>query len=177
MNKPYVLGVDPSGSFNEGKGITGFVLLNPDGKLINHDFVMAKDYDTQLQYWGGVLDKLDEYKRNFGFVSDLVFSIEDYVLYASSAKSQINSEMETSKLIGAILMYGFSEAIPMYIRNAAQVKNRWNNEILEHKGLIFKDGNKWVDSNGDWINKHCLDALRHALHCYYFELGKGKELK
>lgn len=165
----YILGIDPSGSFNEGKGITGFALLSPKGKLITHTFVNAKDYNTQIDYWKGILDEINAYKKRY---KDLVISIEDYVLYANSAKSQINSEMETSKLIGAIAVHAHTINVPLYKRNASQVKNRWNNDILVHKNFITKQGNKWLDSKGNWINKHCLDALRHALHCYYFELER-----
>lgn len=166
--KPYVLGIDPSGSFNEGKGITGFALLDSDGKLDSHAFILARDYETQLHYWGAVLDTIELFRNDY----NLVLSIEDYVLYASSAKSQINSELETSKLIGAILMDAYKNDLKTYIRNSSQVKNRWNNKILEHKGFITKERDKWVDQYGHWVNKHCLDALRHALHCHYFELGK-----
>ena len=166
--KPYIIGVDPSGSYNEGKGTTGLVILNSEGKLELHTTVNAQDYPSQLAYWSAVLDTLEV----FALTKKAVLSVEDYVLYATSAKAQINSEMETSKLIGAITMLAYNLNIPMYIRNASQVVNRWNNEILVHKNLIHKQGNRYTDDTGAPINRHCLDALRHAVHCYYFEVGK-----
>lgn len=169
--KAYILGIDPSGSFKEGKGTTGMALLSPEGHIHQHETVTAKDYPTQVNYWAAVLDQIDYYKRNY---PDLVLSVEDYVLYATSAKAQINSEMETSKLIGAITMHAYRLGIRMYIRSASQVVNRWSNEILIYKEIIFKKNNRYVDRIGVPINQHCLDAVRHAVHCQYFELTKER---
>lgn len=164
-----ILGIDPSGSFKEGKGTTGFALLDPHGVVVSHTVVIASDYPTQIAYWAGVLDYIDYYNEK---TFNIVLSVEDYVLYATSAKAQINSEMETSKLIGAITMKAYDLGIRMYIRNASQVVNRWTNDILEYKGIIIKKNNRWVDTEGNPINKHCLDAIRHAVHCQYFEIGR-----
>ena len=166
-----ILGIDPSGSFKEGKGTTGIAVLNPNGTIAEHITVIAKDYPTQVDYWAGVLDQIDVYLIRY---PNLVLSVEDYVLYATSAKAQINSEMETSKLIGAITMHAYRMGIRMYIRSASQVVNRWNNDILLYKEIIYKKGNRYVDSLGIPINQHCLDAVRHAIHCQYFELKKGR---
>ena len=171
MNKTYVLGIDPSGSFNEGKGTTGFALLNPQGKLVEHTTVEAKWYDSQVDYWVGVLLTIQMYHK---LHDNLALSVEDYVLYATSAKAQINSEMETSKLIGVITMEAARLGIPMYIRNASQVMSRWTNDILEFKELIVKKGRSYEDQQGKMINRHSLDALRHAIHCHSFEIGKKK---
>lgn len=171
MSKPYVLGIDPSGSFKEGKGTTGFALLNPEGELTEHYILEAKLFETQIEYWSQILKIIH---TQFVMTPNLVISVEDYVLYATSAKAQINSEMETSKLIGAITMHAYQLGIPMYIRSASQVMTRWNNEILEFKGLIHKQGVSYVDSVGEFINRHSLDAIRHAMHCYHFEVDKKK---
>mgnify|MGYP001025335720 CR=1 FL=1 len=165
-----IVGVDPSGSYNEGKGTTGIAILDFEGKLENHFTVNAQDYDSQIQYWQAVLDTLETLMCTI----PMVLSVEDYVLYANSAKAQINSEMETSKLIGAITVLAHNEGVKMYIRNASQVVNRWSNKILLHKKLIHMNGNRYVDDTGAPINRHCLDALRHAVHCYYFDLKKDE---
>lgn len=168
-----ILGVDPSGAFNEGKGVTGILLLGPEAEIEHHTFVKAKDYDGQLAYWQGTIKEMEKIQKESGSV----LSIEDYVLYATAASAQINSEMETSKLIGAMCMWAYNEDVPIYSRNASLVKKRWSNKILEHKGYVRKEGSKFVDKDGVWINRHVMDALRHALHCHYFELGnKKKEL-
>ena len=171
MGKYYVLGIDPSGSYNEGKGTTGFALLNPEGKLEGHDIVEAKLFLRQTDYWLQVLNYIH---AQFLKTPNLVLSVEDYVLYATSAKAQINSEMETSKLIGAITVAAAQLGIPMYLRNASQVMTRWSNEILIFKKLIVKQGVSFVDQEGNFINRHSLDAIRHAIHCHSFEVGKKK---
>lgn len=171
MMKPFVIGVDPSGSFKEGKGTTGIVILDPDGNLIEHTIVDAKDWESQTEYWNAILEYL---KARVKQLKEVVLSVEDYVLYASSAKAQINSEMETSKLIGAITMLAYYLGIPLYTRSASQVMNRWTNDILEFKGYIKKKGRTYTDVKGEQINHHCLDALRHAVHCYNFEIDKKK---
>lgn len=173
MSKPYILGIDPSGSFKESKGTTGFALLSPDCIVVEHETVEAKHYSSQINYWVAVLKYIEmviNYVKSMN--NQLVLSVEDYVLYAASAKAQINSEMETSKLIGAITLIAYQKDIPMYIRSASQVMNRWSNKILEHKELIESKGNRYIDDNGDYFNPHSLDALRHAVHCYHFEVDK-----
>jgi hypothetical protein len=80
--------------------------------------------------------------------------------------------METSKLIGAIEVWAANKELKLYTRNAAQVKKRWSNEILEHKHFIVMKRGRPYEPTGAPINKHCIDALRHAVHCYYFEVDK-----
>jgi hypothetical protein len=159
-----IIGVDPSGAYNEGKGTTGICVLD-EGKPIQFLDVAAQDYGTRLDYWNGVLHSIGELLEPGD-----VISMEDYVLYSSSAKAQINSEMETSKLIGAIELWAHNEGITLYKRNASQVKKRWSNEILEFKKLIKLTNGRVFTLEGTPINRHCLDALRHAVHCYHFEV-------
>lgn len=169
-----VIGVDPSGSYNEGKGTTGVYVLNEYGVPVQHFPVFAQDYTSQLAYWKAVIDAIQTMLIKY---PGAALSVEDYVLYASAAKAQINSEMETSKLIGALTMFAYEFGTHIFIRNASQVMSRWSNEILIHEGLITQKGRVFYDLEGNPINHHCLDALRHAVHCFYFELDKEKYLR
>jgi len=173
MHKQIVIGVDPSGSFKEGVGTTGIGIIGLDGLLIDHTIVSASDYATQLSYWAGVIHTIEELLIKY---PGAVLSVEDYVLYASAAKAQINSEMETSKLIGALTMFAYNYGTHIFMRSASQVKTRWTNSILEYKGIIRKAGASWTDTKGRKINQHSMDAIRHAVHCFYFELEKDKWL-
>lgn len=173
-DKPYIIGVDPSGSYKEGMGTTGTCVIDPNGKIIRHDPIHAQAYPSQLAYWKAVIDHIHYYLEMY---PGAALSIEDYVLYANSAKAQINSEMETSKLIGALTMFAFEYGTHIFIRNAAQVKTRWSNEILIHEGIIKQVGRTYTDLDGMPINQHCLDAVRHAVHCHYFEIEKEKYLR
>jgi Holliday junction resolvasome RuvABC endonuclease subunit len=162
-----ILGIDPSGAFKEGKGTTGFALLDDDGTPINHYVIEAHAYESRWAYWSAVINSILTVVDKYG----AYVSMEDYVLYGSSAKAQINSQMETSKLIGAIEQALWEHNITVFMRNASQVKGRWADKILEHKGILVKHGNGHTCA-GKVINQHAKDALRHAVHCYYFELNK-----
>ena len=161
-----IIGVDPSGSFNEGKGVTGIYILQ-SGTPLQAVTVHASDHNSRLEYWAAVLHTIQLFAEE-----DCIISMEDYVLYASSAKAQINSNMETSKLIGAIEMFAYTHSMPVMMRNASQVKKRWTNEILEFNGYITVKNGRAYAIDGSPINPHALDALRHAVHCHTFELKK-----
>lgn len=169
-----IIGVDPSGEFDKGKGTTGVAVLDSSGKLIKKMSIYAQDYPNRLAYWKAVCDHIETLAIRY----DAVVSMEDYVLYAATAKAQINSDMATSKLIGAIMMHLYDAAIPLYMRTASQVMARWSNTVLEFEGYIKRipSGYETVEDTPERIYTHELDALRHAVHCFYFELGKGKEI-
>ena len=169
----YTLGIDPSGEFNKGKGTTGFALLDNVGDIVDLKGVAAEDYKTRMAYWAAVIDEI----RFIADTIDIQVSMEDFVLYASSSKALINDGMDTSKLIGVIMFYCFSNGIPLYMRNASIVKKRWDEPILEAKGLISKRGNKWYYGS-DVTTPHERDALKHALHCHHFDSKKvGKQVE
>ena len=91
--------------------------------------------------------------------------MEDYLLYANKASEQINSRFETVQLIGVIRYYCMGAGISLHIQTASQVKTRWANEILEHKGVIIKCGRTYrVVHTNQTLNKHEIDSIRHAMH-------------
>ena len=51
--------------------------------------------------------------------------MEDYVLYADKAKTQINSKMETCRLLGIMQNHCDTLKIPYRLELASAVKNRW----------------------------------------------------
>lgn len=151
-----VLGIDPSGHFKEGAGTTGWCLLLAEDygrtvKLLETGELFSGHFQSPEDYW---LDhfRLIDSKRS---ADELPFhvSMEHYVLYANKAKAQINSEMETSQLIGAIRCHCAKEYINLALRPASMVKDRWSDHILARKGIDVT-----VMSN------HMKDAIRHAVH-------------
>jgi len=150
----YVMGIDPSGSFKEGQGTTGWCIIKVTDKitLITTGEVCATHYRTAEEYWEAHLHLIED---QVDWRSDypLYVSMEAYVLYANKAKAQINSEMETSQLIGAIRVYCRQNDIVLAMRNAGAVKDRWADHILEHKGIPVKG-----------MSNHVKDAIRHAVH-------------
>ena len=169
MCRRYILGIDPSGNYSEGKGTTGWCLLDSEsGKIAKFGAIKAKDYASQYEYWDAHLKLIDSLA---GYQPEII--IEDYQLYAHRATDQINSKLETPRLIGIIEYECWMRSIPLYKELATVAKTRWNEPILEHKGYLKKKGLKWCISQKDGkelieVPDHIRDALKHAVHRYTF---------
>lgn len=170
--KRYIVGIDPSGSYNEGKGVTGICVIDAMHKnIINIQTICAVDYQSAEAYWNAHIDLIKDYvKLSEG---DLLLSVEDYIIYANKAAAHSNTHCETIQLIGMLKHYAWNNSIEMKLRNASVVKTRWSNDILERKGFIVKRKGKWVTKNNLKLITHSIDALRHAIHTMYFE-NKGE---
>lgn len=161
-----ILALDPSGNYTEGKGTTGWCLFDAEqNKIITTGFLEADKSEGFESYWDWHLGIIDHAERNS---DSLMVVIEDYVLYAHKSNAQINSKMETPKLIGVLQHYCWQEGIPYKMQLAAEVKNRWTDEILVHKGYLEKAGNRHK-VNGHAINRHVKDSIRHAVHFNTFK--------
>jgi len=163
MKYKHILAIDPSGSFHEGKGTTGYCVFNTEQNVIMlTGCIKATDHALDVSYWQAHLHLLNKVKRLY---PNLIIVIEDYLLYANKAEQQINSRMETSKLIGVIQQYCWTHKIPYKMQIASEVKSRWTDKILEHKGYIKKVGGNWYSGETcETTNKHSRDAIRHAVH-------------
>jgi hypothetical protein len=161
MKHRYILAIDPSGAFHEGKGTTGWCLFDAAVEQTKEiGMIQAYKFETDCAYWRAHTDLLDRMRFDY---HDVIVIIEDYLLYAHKATAQINSKFETSQLIGILKLHLSSYKTPYKIRTAASVKKRWANYILIRKGyLTSKKG--CFSVNGLKVNKHMLDALRHAVH-------------
>ena len=149
-----ILALDPSGSFKEGKGQTGWVVIE-DGN-ISFGIIKAKTYETKYEYWQAHTDL-------FASVRPDHVVMEQYRLYGSKAKSQINSEMETSKLLGYLEMSLYRMKIDQTLQSAVAAKSRFTDEVLVYKGYITKDLNGRYYIHGVNVPGHIVDALRHAM--------------
>lgn len=162
--KTHILAIDPSGNFHEGKGTTGWVLMDTTEKLIARGLIMAKDFNSAEEYWDAHIDLL---QYNFDRHNDvLMVIIEDYQLYSNRAENQINSRMETCRLIGLLQWYCWSNRQAYKMENASVVKTRWSDEILINENILFKEPNETYIHAGSGLILaiHTRDALRHALH-------------
>lgn len=159
FNSRYILALDPSGSYKEGQGTTGWVLFDQvTNKIIKFGVIQASKYSCQFRYWDAhinLIDGLMGYKP--------VIVIEDYLLYGPKATSQINSRLETPQLLGIIKYETYKRGLMVYIQTAAQVKIRWNDNVLMTKGYLHKDGNQYTIAHTPVV-EHVRDALRHAIH-------------
>jgi len=162
MGARFVLSLDPSGSFHDGKGTTGWCIMSDTKMVVEKGHISATDFATDYEYWKAHLLLITAMYTRYPF---LIIVMEDYLLYASKASEQINSRFETVQLIGIIRYYCMDMNISLRIQTASQVKTRWANDILEHKGVIVKCGRSYrVVSTGQMLNRHEIDSIRHAMH-------------
>lgn len=167
MKYRYILALDPSGSFNEGKGTTGWCLYDAGLKIIKASgSICAIDYNSMEEYWQAQLDLCAYYMQK-----NTVLVCEDYLLYASKALEQSNSRMETSKLIGCVQLECWRKGWAYIMQPAVEVKNRWTNAILVYKGILKKKERGYIPATGEMLNftHHTLDAIRHAIHFASFK--------
>lgn len=163
----YILGIDPSGNYNEGKGTTGWVLLDTvTNKIITFGSITATDYQNIYDYWDAHIVLIDELA---GYHPSVV--IEDYRLYHNRAMNQVNSQLETPRLIGVLTYECYKRNYKIALQTAVSVKTRWSDTLLVKKGFM-KEKNKRYYIQDRRVSDHIRDALRHAVHLSVF--GKEK---
>ena len=164
----YTMGIDPSGAFHEGKGTTGWCIMdNRTNKLLRVGTISAKNYDTDIEYWDAHIEKIAWAHKHY---RSLAISVEDYILYKNHAMAQVNSQLETVQLLGIIKYFCHEENLEIFIRPAVAVKKRWSDEILLFKGIIEKVGTHFaVPDSKQYICEHERDSIRHAMHFNTFE--------
>lgn len=186
----FVVGIDPSGNYKEGNGTTGIAVFDKEANKVialrevcNHDYTSweAAFSNTENKIWDLLEFHMPEESNRF----NTAFVIEDYLLYGSKANSQINSYLETPRLIGYLGVSLWEYGMPVAYQKAVDVKKRWSDEILEHHKYIVRTGNNKtyehchgtspfsVELDGEMVQlkSHHLDAIRHAVHYAHF----GKE--
>ena len=173
FNKPFVIALDPSGNWSEGKGTTGWCVYNAaDDKIIKADEISASAYNCAERYWDEHIRLLSRLIERYGN-DNVAIVIEDYLLYANRATAQTNSRMETSQLLGILKYYCWTQAIPYTMQTASEVKKRWDNDILLYKKYIIRDGRNFrISGKASGLSRHCIDSIRHAIHYATF---KNKE--
>lgn len=160
----HILALDPSGNFDEGKGTTGWVLMNYKEKLIASGAIAAKNFKSAEDYWTEhinlIIKNAEKYKEG------LVVVVEDYVLYRDKATSQTNSRMETCRLLGLIQWICAQNNIALVFQLATTVKHRWSNDLLCRERIFYedRDGLHHTDTGFKMTLAHTQDAFRHAIH-------------
>lgn len=153
-----IISIDPSGNYFEGKGVSGICYADDDGKLMNVDEISAKKYASPEAYWDA---HLDLFRISKGGSLEVV--MEGFRLYSHKKNEQVNSQFETPQVIGVIRHWCYWNAVPLKIQFASEVKTRWSDTVLEAKGIIeVKSKRRYF--NGQVLNNHKVDAIRHMLH-------------
>ena len=151
MKYKYIIALDPSGNFEEGKGTTGCCLFSAEKKdIISTWNIRASKYKSKEEYWNAHLHYLKQFME----------------LYknAKRALQQSYSKMETSKLIGVIQMACAENKWPLKMQLPVEAKSRWPDSFLEHKHLIKRLNKGYATNSGQVISRHEKDAIRHAVH-------------
>lgn len=166
LTKRYVF-VDPSGSFEEGKGKTGIAVLDgSDWKTLKVESVVAHKYKSRYEYWNDLIFKIGDYKPD-------IVVIESYII--RSFGFLIGKMPETIQFIGALTHFLDGADIKWITQRPTEAKARYKDEDLLTKipGLE-KRGNLYY-LNGNRINDHIRDALKHLLYYKTFkEVKHGK---
>lgn len=176
LNIRFVLGIDPSGNFYEGKGTTGWSVFDKHlNKFIRCGQIMASRFKTQEAYWLAHVFLIRDTYKEFA-EQGFAVSFEEFVLYGNRAKDQINSAMETSQLIGIIKLECYTRGIRCYHRKAAMVKKRWADSILISNDYIYKSSSCYFATcHTGVLSEHIRDSMRHAVHCAKFEIKEEKK--
>lgn len=175
----YILALDPSGNFEEGKGCTGWILTDGFGKVLRAGKIDAIEYAYTEEFWAAHVDLLESTIEKYK--DHLIVVIEDFVLYPHKAAPQSFSRMETARLLGILQITCYNNYQPYVFQKAIEAKARWDNDILIKQRLMKYGGRGRgfliPDTKGCWItiNKHMLDAYRHALHYATFKNFNKKE--
>ena len=159
-----LISLDPSGNWGkEGMGTTGICVME-DGVPKELTRISAKDFSSEVEYWAAHQDYIrKEWPDHICF--------EGYKLYnhrGMSAKTQANSELQTSQLIGILKLTCHRMEIPYTVAFASDVKTRWSEDVLVRLGILEQKGNKYY-FNGKSTVTHHRDALKHALHYWRYK--------
>jgi hypothetical protein len=168
---PMIIAVDPSGT-----GTTGICRLTTPTDYETYTIAYSDAID-KYSYWSKVIAEIKlQYHYNNSTFPPVCLVVENFVLYPNKAGAQSYDTLETARLLGA-LEYTFEGYINWQL--AAEVMKRWSKDILEHEGIIKLNGRRTAlnpTKDNQKMCEHELDALRHAVHAYYFKKEKLKQL-
>jgi hypothetical protein len=158
--------IDPSGSFNEGKGHTGISFIKDwDWDTLETYSIAAKDFDDRHLYWNKMIQTIIDKKP------DAVI-IESFVVRANGFL--VGKMPETSLFIGALIWELEQLNIDYVFQSPSQAKTRFKDEYLGKyiPNYEVKDlsGKKYYYLNGKQTNDHVRDSLKHLLYFKKYNL-------
>ena len=160
--------IDPSGSFNEGKGHTGIAIIKDnDWSTLEYKSIAAKDYDSRHQYWADVMDTI--YLHTFIKSPEPDAHLNTKVIIESfmiRTQGFLMGKMpETIQFIGALEYKLENHGIEYSLQTPSQAKFRFKDDDLPRYIPGFeKRTNGRYYLNGKQVNDHIRDALKHLLY-------------
>lgn len=160
--------VDPSGSFDEGKGHTGIVILEDDNwDTLKTGSVAANMFTTRFKYWTFMMEYIAKQ-----CTSDTIVIIESFMIRNNGFL--IGKMPETIRFIGALEYFLESKGIKYTFQMPTQAKSRFKDDLLcRYIPTFEKRENGRYYLNNKMVNDHVRDALKHLL---YFKKYKEKTL-
>lgn len=160
-----ILTFDPSGSFHEGKGTTGWSLFF-NKELITFGEISAKGFSSKVEYFIAHEQLIGSYEPD-------IVVIESYKLFGHKAKQQSGSSLETPQLIGNMEVVCHKMGIKVVFQDPSQ-KIRVADDILTRMGVFEKKGRSYYCQN-KITNLHIRDAIRHGI--FYIRYKLKEEVK
>ena len=162
--------VDPSGSFNEGKGHTGIAVIeNENWDSLTISSVAAKDFKDRHSYWKSILDSIIHIAQDTS--EPVTVIIESFMI---RNQGFLTGKMpETIQFIGMLSWELENANIKYYFQTPTQAKARFKDESLSRYIPNFEmRANGRYYFNGRQTNDHVRDALKHLL--YFLKYRKDK---
>lgn len=153
--------VDPSGSFNEGKGHTGIAVMHDDNwEAVGVREFKASDYETRYEYWKAIIDYIVTAKEVSEIETKVI--LESFTVRANGFL--IGKMPETFLLIGAICYELDKLEIPYTFQSPSSAKTRFKDELLDRyiPGFEHRSNGRYY-LHDEQINDHMRDALKHLL--------------
>ena len=158
--------VDPSGSFNEGKGHTGIACISDmNWDTLTIESISASHYSSRHEYWKAIASSI---------VSRI--TLDTYVIIESfmirNVGYVIGKMPETIQLIGYLSFILEEYGIPYTFQTPSQAKSRFKDIMLPTfiPNLTHKSNRYYL--NNKIINDHVRDALKHLLYFNTYKKGK-----
>lgn len=158
--------VDPSGSFNEGKGHTGIACISDmNWDTLTIESVSASHYSSRHEYWKAIASFIVS-----RITLDTHVIIESFMI--RNVGYVIGKMPETIQLIGYLSFILEEYGVPYTFQTPSQAKSRFKDTMLLTfiPNLTHKHNRYYL--NNKIINDHVRDALKHLLYFNTYKKGK-----
>jgi len=162
------IAVDPSGSFNEGKGHTGIAFMKDDDfNTLCTISINAKKYNERHLYWKAIINTIIK----IAVIGESTVIIESFVNRQNGFT--LGKMSETPLLIGALVWELEELGINYVFQTPGQAKPRFKDELLPKYIPVMSKKNindkEYYYLNGKLVNDHVRDSLKHLV--YYKKYG------
>lgn len=158
--------IDPSGSFNEGKGHTGVAIMeDEDWDSLKVYSIAADKFTTRYNYWNYIMCIIKKY-------STAVVIIESFMIRNNGF---LTGKMpETIRLIGAMEYFMDKFNVKYLFQTPSQAKARFkDDDLCKYIPEFEKRTNGKYYLKGKMTNDHIRDALKHLLYFHKYNKSKG----